>query len=211
MKFEVIRGGYFYFEEGAHEENWDINLVLNKLERLSKITEIQHCRLGIPHALYLILKDRGFPETSVEIIPFLKLNPGTNIEDLIESENPENKILHILPDPKVKYNDFRDSLWDLHLEGYEIWFHYTDHIEEFIARPKYFQKLAHRGVKIGVSGKAQGLFSTWNPKKNIPRLILELSIHFFDRAYIDPEDPKSEEETTLHLEILSIINPGNSQ
>lgn len=211
MKFEVIREGYFYFDQDAQLEEWDITQVLNKLERLASITEVQKCRLGIPYAQYRILKKHGLPETSVEIIPFLQLNPGITIEDLIESENTENKILHILPDTHVKYNDFRDSLWDLHLEGYEIWFHYTDHIEEFIAHPKYFQKLAHRGVKIGVSGKASGLFSTWNPKKNIPRLILELSIHFFDRVYVDPEDPKSAGETELHLEILSIINPENNQ
>jgi len=210
MQFEVIKGGYYYFEENSHAESWDINLVLHKLEQLSKITEIQYCRLGIPYTQYLTLKEKGLPETSVEIIPFLKLSPETSIEDIIDSEGPEDKVLHILPDPKVKYNDFRDSLWDLHLEGYEIWFHYTDHIEEFIAHPKYFQKLAHRGVKIGVSGKSSGLFSTWNPKKNIPNLILELNIHFFDRVHIDPMDSKSESETNLHLEILSIIDPEDN-
>ena len=59
---------------------------------------------------------------------------------------------------------------------------------------------------MGVSGKTTGLFHSWNPKKHIPQLILELNIHFFNRVEVDFPSDSCNAETQMHQSIMDSLD-----
>jgi len=93
------------------------------------------------------------------------------------------KTLHILPDTDLNYDRFKEELWDLYPEGYQVFFHYTNEVKRFAKNTELFQRLANRGVSVGISANWS---PTWlgNDIQKIRGLINKLGVHIFNTEFI---------------------------
>lgn len=167
--------------------------------------------LGLPNKIQL-------EDTPIVFQEWLNSNPGVNVfhfvclkahqkisHTLAETPDIPQKKLHILPDTDLNYGRFKEELWDLHLEGYQVFFHHTNEVKTFAKNTELFQRLANRGVSVGISANWS---PTWlgNDIQKIRGLINELGVHFFDTEFIavGSESYTKEQENQqqiLHLNI----------
>ena len=114
-----------------------------------------------------------------------------------------NKDVHILPKAGLNYHQFKDELWNLHLEGYHIYFHHTNEMKMFAKNTELFQKLANRGVSVGIS-------ANWSPTlrgndiQKIRGLIKDLGVHFFDTKFIEVGSESYTKEQENQQQILQL-------
>jgi hypothetical protein len=165
--------------------------------------------LGLPNTLLLNHTPMVFQEwlksnPNVHVFYFVRLMPHQEISPLI-AKIPEisQKKLHILPDSDLNYGRFKEELWDLHLAGYQIYFHHTNEVKTFAKNTELFQKLANRGVSVGVSANWS---PTWlgNDIQKIQTLIQELGVHFFDTEYIKVDTDSYTKEQENQQQILQL-------
>lgn len=83
---------------------------------------------------------------------FVHLPPHMHLSEKIHNYGlDKSEPIHVLPDVNLNYGRFKDELWDLHLEGFEIYFHHVDRVKSFTKDLLYFARLSNRGVQIVVS------------------------------------------------------------
>lgn len=155
-------------------------------------------------ALINCITDWASKISSIQLFHFFELFPHQKISDLLENQTitPSQKI-HVLPHPELNYGRFKDELWDLHIEGYQVYFHHVNEVKSFTKNLDIFQKLTNRGVIVGIT-------ACWKPSwlgndvQKIQSLIRELSIHFFNTQNIDVESEPYLNEQTCRVKILEM-------
>ncbi len=165
-------------------------------------------RLGLPITMRNTPFDRHMKDwastiSELDIFYYFNLIPHATVSQIIAPfhDLPLNEI-HILPSEDLNYGRFKEELWDFHLAGKQIYFHHVNEVKTFTRNTQYFQKLADKGVCVGIC-------VNWNPswlgtdRSKIKKLIGDLSVHHFDTCSIDIHAESYISEQQLQIELLT--------
>jgi hypothetical protein len=209
MSFEpFLHKDYYLIRLRSDEsDNSKLQEILSSYDLHLKQSESLNYYLGIPADLdenKIQARDNWIKDhQEVETFFYFHLDAHQKIEDIItDNSKISNKKLHILPSQELNYGRFKDELWDLHLDGFQVYFHHVNEVKSFAKNLDLFQKLSNRGVLVGVT-------ATWSPTWlgnniiKIREMIQDLNIHFFNTECIEIQSDLYQKEQAIKSKIIS--------
>ncbi len=147
----------------------------------------------------------------ISLFYYLELKPHQSIKAKLKKHKlTEIPTIHILPSSDLEYQGYRSELWDLHLEGYTVFFHHLNEVKSFRRKSINFEKLSNRGVFIGITPKWP--FSIFgNNKTKIQSLIADHNVHFFNTEKIEIDPMTMAKLEILEASLTSVIQDKTTE